>query len=85
MASYWMISPASRGFVANLPYFKSPFVFYNLIKEDQNPPKRNKSSCEVLFASGAISLYPSMVNAKKILNLNALNSMVSRQHFQILI
>lgn len=83
MASYYvMISPASRGFVANLPYFKSPFVFYNLIKEDQKTLRRGINLLgEVLFASGAISLYPSMVNAKKILNLNSLNSMVSSTAF----
>lgn len=62
MASYYvMITPDKRGRVQALPGFKDPLVTFPLTRRDRTMLSVGlKSLCEILFAAGAVSLYPSI-------------------------
>lgn len=76
MSSYYvMVSPKTRGFVKNIPFFDSPFVFYNLLKEDKIMLKKGIGFlAEVLFETGAKNIFSSMDQVSPISSLESFNS-----------
>jgi len=68
MASYYaMITPEGVGRVRNLPGFNSPLTTYQLTPHDRsNLADGLKKLGEVLFAAGAIELFPGLNRAKSI-------------------
>jgi hypothetical protein len=62
MAIYYaMIIPEGEGSIHSIPFFNDPLVKYNLTKRDKkNLAIGLKKLCELLLASGAIKLFPSI-------------------------
>lgn len=73
MATYYsMISPKGEGKVSKLPFFKSPFVSFNLSKEDKDNLRKSILLLgHLLFEAGAIKLFPSS-NSREISTLEEL-------------
>lgn len=83
MCSYYvMVSPKTRGSVKKLPFFDSPFVFYNLLKEDKIMLKKGMGYlAEVLFKAGAKNLYSSLDQNSLISSMEDFNSKLEINRF----
>ena len=70
MAIYYsMITPMGYGTVRKLPFFKDPFVRYNLLEHDlMTLSDALKKLCQVLFQARATYIYPSIKNFGVIKN-----------------
>lgn len=79
MANYYiMVCPEGHGKVRKLPYFDSPFISFKMTKKDIINLKFGiKKLAEILFASGAIELYPSASYQKEIKKLNDLSPLLN--------
>jgi choline dehydrogenase-like flavoprotein len=79
MANYYaMITSAARGKISLIPGFNDPLVRYNLLEEDiQTLADGFKKLGQLLFASGAIRLYPSIQNSIPISSPAELSRLVA--------
>tara|TARA_B100000925_G_C21996292_1_gene469078 strand:+ start:377 stop:1792 length:1416 start_codon:yes stop_codon:yes gene_type:complete len=75
MATYYsMICPKGQGKVTKLPFFKSPFVTFNLSKEDKDNLRKSILLLgNLLFEAGAIKLFPSS-NSREISSIDELKT-----------
>ena len=75
MAIYYaMIKPLGFGKVRKIPFFKDPFINYQLIKKDMETLSTGlKIMCKILLKSGAKNIYPSIKNYGVITSLDDIN------------
>jgi len=72
---YSMICPSGSGSISTMPFSNSPLVRFNLSKNDiDNLYKSIYLLAEVLFAAGAIRIFPSIDNEISFSSLSELNS-----------
>ncbi|MEM8641230.1 MAG: GMC family oxidoreductase [Cyanobacteria bacterium P01_G01_bin.54] len=68
MAIYYaMVTGAGRGTVRDVPGYRDPLVRYHLTNEDMDTLAESlKKLCELLFAAGATTLYPSVMQSQPL-------------------
>jgi choline dehydrogenase-like flavoprotein len=77
MATYYAMISGGQGTVRTLPFIKNPLVNFKLNPTDISTLKEGLLKLgECLFAAGAKTLFPSVVNMKPIYNQNALEDFV---------
>ncbi len=76
MAIYYvMVTPYGSGKIIALPAFNDPLVAFNAAQKDiENLEFGFSKLCEVLFAAGAVKLYPCVRNAKALSNQEPFNA-----------
>jgi choline dehydrogenase-like flavoprotein len=72
MATYYaMIAPQGRGKVRNLASFRAPLVSYHLTQSDRlNLGDGFRKLGELLFAAGALTLYPGLNGVGKMSSMS---------------
>lgn len=89
MAIYYaMVTGAGRGTVRCLPGYRDPLVRYHLTDGDmQTLTESLHKLCELLFAAGATTLYPSVMQRqplKRLADLAQWPEQLSRQHSNLM-
>jgi len=73
---YIAISPEGTGKIRNLPFFKDPFITYNLTLNDRmNLALGLKDLCKMLLNANAKKIFPSIIGCKPISNYKELEKL----------
>ena len=76
MISYYAMSCGGNGFIRNLPFNLGDFVKYSIRKKELRVlTKALKDLCKLLFASGAVELYPSIADIEPLKSLEDINKL----------